>query len=104
MPKQAQLGVWERRDNSDRNDLANSALALCRAIKAMDGVTSSRFYWYTTDTIVIWTEGEASAFDYQPEPNVGKAMFAMSDLAKLKMSWRLSDAKLGEELFKASGK
>ena len=104
MPKQAQLLVWERRDNADRNDLANAALALCRGIKPADSVTSSKFYWYTADTIVIWTEGEASAFDYNPDANVGKAIFALSDLAKLTMNWRLSDAKLGEETYKAAGR
>ena len=104
MPKQAQFAVWERRDNTDRNDFANAALAMCRSIKAMDDVTSSKFYWYNADTIVIWTEGEASAFDYRPEPNAAKAAFALSDLARPKMSWRLADAKLGEEIFKSSGK
>jgi hypothetical protein len=104
MPNQAQLLVWERRDNTDRNDFANASLALCRSIKTMTGVTSSRFYWYNADTIVIWTEGEASAFEMPPEPNVAKAFFTLADLAQTTRNWRLADARLGADTYRAAGR
>ena len=104
MPNQAQLLIWERRDNADRNDLGNAALAVCRSLKAMDAVTSSRFYWHNADTIVIWTEGEASAFEMPPDLNVAKAFYALADLAKTTKDWRLLDAKLGEEAYRAAGR
>lgn len=104
MPNQAQLLVWERRDNADTIDFANAALAACRSIKARDDVISSRFYWYNPDTIVIWSEGEASAFEMPPDPNGAKAVFALSDLSKNTMNWRLSDARFGEEIYRAAGR
>ena len=98
------LTVLERRDNADRNEFALAALAVCRSTKKQEGISSSRFFWYKADTIVIWTEGEASAFDYAPNPELGKAMFALADLGKVTQNWRMSDARLGEETYKQAGR
>ena len=94
----------ERRDNADRNEFALAALAVCRNVKKQDGIKTSRFYWYNADSIVIWSEGEASAFDYSPNPDLAKDMFALADLGKLTQNWRLSDARLGEEAYKQAGR
>ncbi|MBW1711077.1 MAG: hypothetical protein JRJ73_14555 [Deltaproteobacteria bacterium] len=64
-----QLVVWERRDGADRVDLGNAALAWCRAARAVEGVHSSKFYWYGPDTIVFLTEGETVTFDAPGGPD-----------------------------------
>lgn len=57
-----QLSVWERRDNGDRETMGNIALELCRITRRLKGITSSRFYWYGSESIVFLNEGEAAAF------------------------------------------
>jgi len=53
---------------------------------------------------VIWSEGEASAFDSSTDPNVAKALFDLADLAKLTENWRLADARSGSDNYKKAGR
>lgn len=102
-----QLTVMERRDNADRRELGNTVLALCRAARARDGITSSKFYWYWTDTIVVVTEGETAALDAPgtaaPE-EYARAGFALADMARLVMNWRLAEPRAGEETYRRAGR
>jgi len=103
-----QLQVFERRDSADRRELGNTALAVCRAIRAREGISSSRFYWNWTDTIVVVTEGETAALDSSfgtdwPEEHA-RAGFALADIARLVMSWRLFEPRAGEEMYRRAGR
>jgi hypothetical protein len=77
---------------------------LCKSIRANEDVRYSRFYWYGADTIVILTEAEATAFEPPPDPEAAKAAFALADLAKSTMNWRLSDPRTGEETYRKAGR
>ncbi len=99
-----QLYAFERRDNADRRELGNTALALCRAARAREGISSSRFYWYGPDTVVILTEGEATALDAPTSADAAKALFALADLARLVMNWRLAEPRAGEETYRRAGR
>ena len=99
-----QLMVCEHRDNADRMELGNAALAVCRSIRAKEGISSSRFYWYLTDTVVILTEGEASALDSPADAEYARAGFELADLAKLTMNLRLIDPRTGMETYQSAGR
>ncbi|MBW2142412.1 MAG: hypothetical protein JRG97_15365, partial [Deltaproteobacteria bacterium] len=71
---------------------------------AVEGVHSSKFYWYGPDTIVFLTEGETVTFDAPGGPDSTRAAFAIADLAKLIMNWRLIDPRTGEEAYRRAGR
>jgi len=99
-----QLQVLERRDGADRRELGNTALAACRAARAREGVSSARFYWYLADTVVILTEGEATALDAPGSAEGARAAFALADMARLVMNWRLVEPRAGEETYRRAGR
>ena len=99
-----QLWVLERRDGADRNDLGNTALEACRVARAREGIRSARFYWYGPDTIVLLTEGDAAALDAPASADGAKAAFAMADMARLVMNWRLVEPRAGEETYRRAGR
>ena len=94
------FSIWERRDGADRRALGEAAFAACRALRARDGILSSKFYWYRTDKVVFWTEGEEAAFAAQPDANLAQAYFALADLSREIMHCRFSDPRTGEETYK----
>ena len=99
-----QIMVCERRDNADRMELGNAALAACRSIRARAGISSSRFYWYLTDTVVILTEGEASALDAPGDAEYARTGFELTDLARVTINMRLVDPRAGVETYKSAGR
>lgn len=102
-----QLNVFERRDNADREALADAAMAMCRASRAREGITSSRFYWHRSETIVFLTEGEAAALDTMEQgapEDFYRAGFALFDLAREIINWRLLDPRVGEKSYRAAGR
>jgi hypothetical protein len=79
------LGItyWERRDSTDRNDFANAALGVCRAMRQREGINDCRFFWRDSDTIMILTEAASKeAYDRRPGTEAFVAMFALSDAAR----------------------
>ena len=99
-----QLTILERRDHTDRLELANAALAACRITRSQEGIVSSRFFWYGADTIVLLTEGEDSALDAQTEAEGMKALFNLFDSARLTRNWRLIDPKEGAKNYLLAGR
>jgi len=102
-----QMGAWERRDNADRRAMGNTALELCRILRKRDGITSSRFYWYGTETIVVLTEGEAAALDTPSQgapADYARVGFALADMARNILNWRLADPRTGEETYRQAGR
>lgn len=100
------LSKHERRDNTDRDAMANAALDLCRATRALDGIRSARFYWANTDTIGLIVDAEAGAFGQgsgqTPSPAQAKAFFALSDLARPTSSETWGEAGAGAEMYRAA--
>jgi hypothetical protein len=100
------VAKYERRDNTNRNDLAQAALEACRAARETAGVNNSRFYWVNPDEIAILTDAEPGAWGQgsgnDPQPRSMKAMFALADLAKTTSSETWADARSGEETYKVS--
>jgi hypothetical protein len=98
------IGRWERRDNADREALGNAALAYCRAVKAREGMRSSRFFWLSADRVVVQTEADsAQAFD-QPDADTAKALFALSDLARVVDTERWIDARDANAAYRSAGR
>lgn len=83
---------YERRDGADRNELALTALELCRRQKANPKVRSARYYWHGASEIVFITDGEPGWNDYNPNPDPGmtKALFKIDSLARFvgQETWR----------------
>ena len=100
------VAKYERRDNTDRNDLAYAAIEACRSARETPGVLSSRFFWVNPDEIAILTDAEPGAWGQgsgnAPQPRSMKAMFSLADLAKNTSSEIWADARSGEETFKVS--
>ena len=104
-----QFQVWERRDNADRNALANAALDLCRASRAIEGIRSSRFYWNGADAVVFLTDGETQALNdlgngAKMTADRARAIFTLSDLARATASMRLAEPRAGEEAYRRAGR
>jgi len=99
-----QLTIFERRDNIERLNLGNAAFSLCKAIRAHDGIISSRYYWYGTDTVVIMTEGSAAALDSLDSAEVITAAYNVTDLARMTTHWRLMDPQVGVENYQKAGR
>lgn len=96
--------VMERRDNADREAFGNAAVAVCKASRGQDGISSARFFWYTADTIVFLVEGDTAALDAPGTPESAAAGFVMSDLARLVSNWRLLDPRAGVENYRRAGR
>lgn len=100
------IHVWqyERRDDADREALGKGALALTQAIKAADGVRSSKFYWVNADTVVVLTDGESSFSDAPPTADAARALFALSDLARQTRDEQWIDPGTGERTYRDAGR
>ncbi len=105
MPNQVDINVVERRDNTDRVAFGNAALASCRAIRAIEGITSAKFYWYFADSIVFIAEGERDALDKIAD-NAGylQAIFEISDMGRIVQTMRLSDPRAGQDNYERAGR
>ena len=104
-----QFQVWERRDNADRNALANAALDLCRATRATDGIRSARFYWNGADAVVFLTDGERQALNdlgdgAKMTADQARAVFTLSDQARATESRRLAEPGAGAEIYQRAGR
>jgi hypothetical protein len=100
-----QITRWERRDNADRNALGNAALDTCRASRGVEGTRSCRFYWSSTDGIVIlWEAESAQTFDQPPAADQARAAFALADLSRPVGMERWADPRTGQEAYRLSGR
>lgn len=102
-----QLIKFERNPGADRNQLANAVLQYCRAQRAQPKITSARFFWVDGgNTIGMITEGQPGCFDYNPnpDPNLLKAMFAVSDLASWKATETWQEAGIGARTWDTAGR
>ncbi len=96
---------WERRDNADRQALGNTAYDFCRALRGPKGMRNCRYYWTNADTIVILGDAEsAEVFDQPGTPELGKAAFALSDLARSVRDERWIDPRQGVEAYRQAGR
>jgi hypothetical protein len=102
-----QLTVYERRDNGDREVMGNTALELCRIMRRLKGITSARFYWYGTESVVFLAEGETAALN-----TVGQAApadyfrlgFVLADNARVTLNMRLVDPRESIQTYRAAGR
>ncbi len=99
------ITTFDRRDATDRKDLAMAALALTRAQRAGAGENcrSSRFYWEDTNSVVIITDWVEMPSGMAP-PEVLKAGYTLGDLARMTSQRRLTEAGFGEETYRAAGR
>ena len=67
-------------------------------------VLSLIIYWYGPDTVVTLTEGETEALDAPIDADSARAVFALADLARPMMDWRLLDPRTGEETYRRAGR
>ena len=99
-----ELQIYERRDNTNLEDLGNAALNVCRAWRATEGIRSARFYWYAVNTVIFWIEGEAQGLNATADANMARAVFDFADLARRTMAMRLSEPRVGEEAYHLAGR
>ena len=105
MPNQVEIIIYERRDNTDRVAFGNAALAFCRAFRAIEGVTSAKFYWYYANSIVFIVEGERDALDkIGDNDDFGRAFFEINDMGRLVQMMRLSDPRTLQETYQRAGR
>ncbi len=96
---------WERRDGADREALGNAAYDFCRASRAVQGMNNSRFYWTNTDTVVILGDAESpEVFERPGTPELGKAVFALADLAHQIRDERWVEPRSGQEAYRQAGR
>ena len=76
---------FEMLSGADRNSFGNSALAFCRAAKAIQGVNSANYYWVNPNLIGFIIDFEDGSWGPGAEANaqVMKANFALSDLSSM---------------------
>ena len=96
---------WERRDNADRSMLGAAAFDVCKAVKAADDISDSRFYWSGPDTVVLQMTCDTSQWTTQP-PNAdaGRAMFALADLAIRTRAEQWIDPVTGMKQYEQAGR
>ena len=95
----AKLQMFERRDGAARESVGMAAFAYCNAVKKQEGVTDSGFYWASPDEVAILTTGStAAALEPKPEPNLARALFSLSDVARQTRMENWSDARDGAAL------
>ena len=105
MPNQVEIIVYERRDNTDRVAFGNAALASCRAIRAIEGITSAKFYWYYANSIVFIAEGERDVLDKLADnDHYVRALFEFNDMSRLVRIMRLIDPRTGQETYQRAGR
>lgn len=98
---------FERYPGVDRNEFAGSVLNLCRTLRSQEKITSARYFWADGgNTVAMVVEGQPGCFDYNPtpDPNVGKASFAVMDLASARSVDTFQDAGLGTQGWDRSGR
>jgi hypothetical protein len=99
------LTKFQRRDNADRVALGTAAFQLCKAQRAVPGVTASRFFWTSADDIAILAEAESAlAFDEPMKPELAAAVFALADLAGQTVSERWTDPRDGMSVHQTAGR
>lgn len=100
------VAKWERRDNADRDALGSAALTVCRNARGVDGVRNARFYWANPDTVAIMVDAEPGSWGpgsgSGPTPEGAKAMFGLSNLARMTSSETWGEARTGEEAYRMS--
>jgi dsDNA-binding SOS-regulon protein len=104
-----QLGVWERRDNGNREALGNAAFEMCRIYRKVKGITSCRYYWSGTERIVFLSEGETAALNNPAYPadqlaKVSQLSFTIADNAKATLSLRLAEPRDAVVSYRAAGR
>jgi hypothetical protein len=96
---------WQRRDGTGIEAFGNAAYELCRAERGVEGIASSKFYWVNSDTIVIQSEAESfEVFDRAGTPEQGKAIFALSDIARPASTERWQGPRGATELYRRAGR
>ena len=96
---------WQRRDGNGIEDFGNAAYEVCRAERGVEGVSSSRFYWLNSDTLVIQSQAESfEVFDRAGTPELGKAIFALSDVARPASTERWQEPKAATEAYRRAGR
>ena len=96
---------WQRRDNTGIEPFGNAAYEVCRAERGVEGVRNSRFYWVNSDTIVMQTEAESfEVLDRPGTPELGKAIFALTDVARPLGTERWQDPRAATELYRRAGR
>jgi hypothetical protein len=96
---------WQRRDRTTIEEFGNAAYELCRAERGVQGISSSRFYWVNSDTVVIQSQAESfEVLDRTGTPEVGKAVFALSDIAHPVSTERWQEPRAATELYRSAGR
>ncbi len=99
------VNKWQRRDNTGIEAFGNAAYEACRAEKGVQGVRSSKFYWENSDTIVMQSEAESfEVFDRPGTPELGKAIFALTDIARPVSTERWQEPRAATELYRRAGR
>ncbi len=96
---------WQRRDNTSIEAFGNAAYEVCRASRANQEIRRARFYWVNADTIVIQSEADSfEVLDRQGTPEFGKAIFALSDLARAVSTERWQEPRAATEIYRRAGR
>ena len=96
---------WQRRDSTNIESFGNAAYEVCRASRANQEIRRARFYWLNADTIVIQSEADSfEALDRQGTPEFGKAIFALSDLARAVSTERWQEPRDATEAYRRAGR
>jgi hypothetical protein len=98
------ISHWERRDSTDRVALANAALDVCRANKAVEGSRGCRFYWGGDAVVLVWEAEDTRVFDTPLSPERARANFTLTDLARNVGSERWMEPRVGEESYRLAGR
>jgi hypothetical protein len=102
-----QLTIYERRDNGDREAMGNAALEACRIARKREGITSARFYWTGTETVVFLFEGEAAALNapFTAAPaDATRLAFTLADNARMTLNIRLAEPRDAVQTYRAAGR
>ena len=92
---------WERRDGTERANLATAAFAWCQAMKRSEQpARSAKFYWTDADSVVVVADVDEERGDAE----IAKTLFSLSDLARRTSYERWMDPKSGEEAYKTAGR
>ncbi len=85
--------------------LDSPARDVCRASRADQEIRRARFYWVNPDTIVIQSEADSfEVLDRQGTPEFGKAIFALSDLARSVSTERWQEPRAATEIYRRAGR
>lgn len=96
---------YARRENASLDDLGNAAYEYCRALRAQPGVSNSRYYWVNADTLVVQSEADGfEVFDRPATPELGKAAFGLTDLARAAATERWMDPRTATEAYRQAGR